>query len=122
MTVEKIKVRFNEDNLSIGDLEDFEDAAGVPLFTALKPVPIRDAEGNVEKDEKGRPVSEVNLSAKALKALVWIVLRDERPGFSLEDARNIKVTALELVESEDATDSGNDEAAPVEAAPVLEAV
>lgn len=109
MAVEKIEIRFNEDDLTIGDLEDFETVAGASLFDALKPVPVRDEEGNVVKDEKGRPVAETQLSAVALKALVWIVLRQERPGFTLDDARNIKVTALELVTSDDDADAaGND--------------
>lgn len=117
MSVEKIAIRFDEDNLTIGDLEDFEDAVGVGLFEALSPKTVMGPDGKAERDEKGRPVKEVSLTAKALKALVWIVLRGERPGFSLDDARNIKVTALEMVESPDADAEGND----VDAAPETDA-
>lgn len=107
---EKIAIRFDEDNLTLGDLEDFEDVTGVGMFDALKPVTVRDAEGAIVRDDDGRPVQEVSLTAKALKALVWIVLRSERPGFTLDDARNIKVTEFELVGSDDDESEGNDEA------------
>lgn len=109
MSVEKINIRFDEDNLTLGDLEDFEDAAGVPLFDALKPVPTFDDEGEKVRDEKGRPVMEVKMSAKTLKALVWIVLRAEREGFTLDDARNVKVAALEMVGDESGEGQGNDD-------------
>ena len=113
--MEKVTIKFDEDNLTLGDLEDFEDTVGVGLFEALKPVTVIGEDGKPERDEKGAPVQEVNLTAKALKALVWIVLRAERPNFTLEDARNVKVTALEIVaKDEDEADSGNDEAAPVD--------
>ena len=107
MSVEKINIRFDEDNLTIGDLEDFEDAVGVPLFDALKQVRQYDDEGNLVTDERGRPVMAVNLTAKAMKGLVWITLRQERPGFSLDDARSVKVTALEWVAAEDGSDEEN---------------
>lgn len=103
--MEKVNIKFDEDALTLGDLEDFEDVTGVELFEALKPVPVKDEDGKPVRDEKGRPVQSVQLSAKSLKALVWIVLRAERPGFSLDDARNIKVAALEITDS---GDEGND--------------
>lgn len=111
--MEKVNIKFDEDNLTLGDLEDFEDATGVELFDALKPVTVKDDDGKPVRDEKGRPVQEVQLSAKSLKALVWIVLRAERPGFSLDDARNIKVAALEIVDAGDESE-GNDGGESVE--------
>lgn len=106
MAVEKINIRFDEDELTLGDLEDFEDATGQALFDAIKPVVVRDDEGNVVTDERGRPEKAVKISAKAMKALVWIVLRAERPGFTLDDARAIKVTALEMVDNSESEGNG----------------
>jgi hypothetical protein len=120
MAVEKINIRFDEDELTLGDLEDFEDTVGVPLFEALKPKPVLDEDGNKVTDEKGRPQMGVELSAKALKGLVWIVLRQERPGFTLEDARNVKVAALEIVGKDDEEEEAPgplDVAAPESAEP-----
>lgn len=94
------KLVFNENELTIGDLEDFEDAIGVPLAEALKPVSVRDEEGNLVRDEKGRPVQEVQMSARVLKGLVWIASRQENPEFTLADARNVKVTELDIIRAD----------------------
>lgn len=95
------KVVFDENRLTIGDLEDFEDAVGAPLFEALKPSKVYDENGKVERDEDGRPKEEMNLSAKVLKAIVWIANRQENPEFTLADARNVRVTELDIIEADD---------------------
>lgn len=106
---EKINLKIDENDLTLGDLEDFEDAVGVSLMDALKQTPIKDPEtGEVVRDEKGRAQMQVNVSAKALKGLVWITQRRENPEFSLEDARNVRVAAIELAEA-DADAEGNGE-------------
>lgn len=108
MAAEKVVLKVDPDALTIGDLEDFEDVVGASLFDALQPVPTRDEDGSVVRDEKGRPVTEVKVTAKALKALIWITQRVDRPDFTLQDARNVRVTSLEIVD--DAADpEGNDE-------------
>jgi hypothetical protein len=96
--VEKFVLRINENDWTIGDLEDFEQVAGVSFIEALQPKPLRDAEGNRVMDEKGRPQSEVSFNPTVLKALIWITKRREVPGFTVEDARNVKVTGLEVAE------------------------
>lgn len=90
----------NPDEFTIGDLEDFEDVAGMSFGAAVKSTPALDDEGNKTFDEKGRPLTETNIAAKSLKALVWIVKRHDIPGFTVEDARAVKINALEIVESE----------------------
>lgn len=115
------KLIFDESNITIGDLEDFEDAIGIPLQDALKTEKVRDADGKIvrhdnaetcydagcpdECPEAGRPLEEMNLSAKVMKGLVWIVGRQADPNYSLEDARSVRVTELEIVDSE--ADSGS---------------
>lgn len=96
-TPETVALRVDPDALTIGDLEDFEDVVGLPLYDALQPKPVRDANGRKLLDEKGRPEMQTQISTKALKALIWITQRMEKPGFSLDDARAVKVSALELV-------------------------
>ena len=119
------KLVFNENDLTIGDMEDFEDAVGVPLTEALKPVKVRDDEGNLVRHscaesgcdesckDNGRPEETVNMTAKVLKALIWIASRQDNPDFTLEDARNVKVTELDIVrrddESEDSDPKGDSE-------------
>lgn len=97
MALEKFTLRIDENEFTIGDLEDFEDVAGVSFMDALKPVPVLDDEGKPVFDEKGRRETTVNFSPTSLKALVWITKRREVPGFSVEDARNVRVAAMEIV-------------------------
>ncbi|MFB7185206.1 hypothetical protein ACFCZT_07780 [Streptomyces sp. NPDC056230] len=105
---DSIALRIDPDSLTIGDLEDFEDVVGKPLYEALAPRPVIGPDGKKVLDEKGRPELETQVSTRSLKALIWISQRAITPGFSLEDARNVKVSALELV-APDSDGSGNGE-------------
>lgn len=97
MAIEKFTLRIDENDFTIGDLEDFEEVAGIPFIEALTPVPVLDAEGNKVFGEDGRPETGVKFSPSALKALVWITKRREVPSFTVEEARNVRVAALEIV-------------------------
>lgn len=103
---ETVALRIDPDVLTIGDLEDFEDVVGVALYDALKPKPVLE-DGKKVLDDSGRPVLETQISTKALKALIWITQRVEKPEFTLEDARRVRVSALELVGVDD--EQGNDD-------------
>lgn len=98
------KLIFNENDLTIGDLEDFEDAVGIELTEALKPTTVKGEDGKPVRDDDGRPVQAVDITAKVLKGLVWIANRHDNPDFTLEDARNVKVTDLEIVRADDESD------------------
>ncbi|MCB5179508.1 hypothetical protein [Streptomyces antimicrobicus] len=98
---ETVSLRVDPDVLTIGDLEDFEEVVGAPIYDVLSPRPVIGPDGKKVLDEKGRPELETKIPTKALKALIWITQRAEKPGFSLDDARNVRVSALELVASED---------------------
>lgn len=106
---DKVALRIDPDALTIGDLEDFEDVTGASLFDAIKPVQVRDEDGEIVRDEKGRPETEVKLTAKALKALIWIMKRIDQPDFSIEDARNVRVTSLEILGDDEPESEGNGE-------------
>lgn len=100
------KFTFDENQLTIGDLEDFEDAVGKELHEALKPHPVRDENGDVVRNEEtGRPEQEVRVGAKVLKALVWIMKRHEDESFSIEDARKVRVTELDIVRLNEGDDN-----------------
>lgn len=96
MSDEKFILRVDENEFTIGDLEDFEDTVGDSLVNVLRPKAVLDDEGNKTFDESGRPVSQVEIPLKALKALIWVIKRREVVGFSLEDARNVRVSALDI--------------------------
>lgn len=99
----------NVDDLTIGDLEDFQEITGSPFDKALRPVVVLDDDGEKVFDEKGRPVKEVEFNPTVLKALVYISKRRDNPEFTLEDARNIKVADFAL-------EGGDEEADPTSAA------
>lgn len=105
---DKVSVRLNPDDLTLGDLEDFEEVTGKSLEQALKPVKQYDDEGQLIVDERGRPILSPNISTRTLVAIVWIVNRKIRPGFTLADARAVKVDELEIEVDADADGEGND--------------
>lgn len=107
---ETFAIRLDPDALTIGDLEDFEEGVGETLQEALKPIPVYelDEDGEPKRDpdtnakvrkigDDGHPEMTAKVSNKALKYLVWILKRAETPGFSLDDARAVRVSTLELV-------------------------
>lgn len=97
-----MKFSIDPDGFTLGDMEDFEEVTGKTLQSALKPVPIFDEEtGERAKDEKGRPLSAADVTAKVLTALVWLSARADNPDLTLADARKIKVTELVFEDSED---------------------
>lgn len=102
------KLVFDENNLTIGDLEDFEEVTGLELQEALKPVALKDDEGNVVRDDEGRPEMTVKIKPKILKALVWIANRHDNAEFSLKDARAVKVTELEIIRQSDDDETGQE--------------
>ncbi|MFD3464805.1 hypothetical protein ACFWWM_00255 [Streptomyces sp. NPDC058682] len=104
---ETVALRIDPDVLTIGDLEDFEDVVGAPIYDALSPRPVIGPDGKKVLDEQGRPELQTQITTKALKALIWITQRADNPEFSLQDARNVRVSALELVGA--AEGQGNDE-------------
>lgn len=62
------------ENLTLGDIEDFEAASGVPM-AALQ-------DGGT-------------LPFRAVVALVWVIHRQEQPTFTLDDARRLRMADLE---------------------------
>lgn len=65
------------DQLTLGDIEDIEQYAGLPISD----------------------IAEVNKpgTSKLRTALVWIVKRKTIPGFSIEDARNLPTTEMNAI-------------------------
>lgn len=62
------------ENLTLGDIEDFEAASGVPMSTL--------------KDGGTLPF-------RAVVALVWVIRRQDQPDFTLDDARRLRMADLE---------------------------
>lgn len=77
-----MKINLNPNDLTFGDLEDFETLTGQALMDTFDKV----SDGG---DLKG-------LSAKAVIGLLWICGRQQNPDFTLDDAKKVKLTELEV--------------------------
>lgn len=73
------KIKIEVDDLTIGDLETIEEIAGEPA---------------------GRVFSQ-DFSAKVLKALIFVVKRQENPDYTLEEASQVRFGDIDLVTDED---------------------
>ena len=69
-------IEFNFDDLTFGDLEKLEEAAGRPAGQII---------ADYEKDL---------LTVKDMIALIYVIKSMTDPDFTLDDARSIKLTAL----------------------------
>ncbi|BEP14816.1 hypothetical protein acdb102_31270 [Acidothermaceae bacterium B102] len=94
------KLTVNYDDMTIGDLEDFEQLTGSTWEEAFAPKLVLDEQGNKVFDDKGRPVKSAHVSATVLKVLVYISERRDHPDFTIDDARNTKIREIEFVEGE----------------------
>lgn len=101
-----MELKLNPDDLTLGDLEDFEEYVGKPVDEVVKPVPALDEDGNRKFDDKGRPEMTMKVPTKAVICLVWLVQRKDNPAFTIGDARNVKVSSLVLAETPEG-DQGN---------------
>lgn len=69
-------LKFDPEDLTIGEMEDLEQAAG-KSFGEI----IRDFRTDM-------------FSVSTIKAIVWVVKRRDDPGFTLEQAREVKASLL----------------------------
>ena len=89
-----MKLRIDPDVLTLGDLEDFESAAGVDLLATLGRI---DAASGM-----------AGLGIKTVVALVWICMRSDQPDFTLDDARKVRLAEIEVEVGEPDPTSGGD--------------
>lgn len=102
MATETVDIKLNPDDLTLGDLEDFEELVGKPIDEVVKPVPVTDEFGARVFDAKGRPEMTVKVPTKAVIALVWLSQRRDNPEFTLADARKVRVGSLVMTETNEA--------------------
>lgn len=98
---ERKKLKFNQANMTLGDLEDFEEITGRSFNSAMKQVPVLDpVTGQPMRDPdpeaKGRPLTTMEMSMKGMVALVYIAMKKDDPTFTIEDARALKLTEFEM--------------------------
>lgn len=92
------KLRFDPDELTLGELEEFEGATGRPLSEVMSEQPVLGADGKPVRDKRGRPVQQVRMRMTEVIALMWLIRRRDEPAFTLDDARGLKVADLNELE------------------------
>ncbi len=95
------KIKLSMDDLTLGDMELFEEATGEDIMEVLKPVPVIDPVTKMPvKDPdpaaKGRPLMETKVSAKAFIGLVYIAMRRDNPALTVADVKAMKLNDLDL--------------------------
>lgn len=118
--VQRKKIKFNQGNMTLGDLEDFEEITGKTFSQAMKQTPVIDPETgkpvrDPDPEAKGRPLMQAEMSMKGLVAIVYLAMRKEDPNFTLEEARKLKLSDFEIDMSDPEagkSDSGQDSSAP----------
>lgn len=110
---EKIKVSMDMDDLTFGELEDFEVATGLVMSEAVRSDIVRDKEGRPvpdPDDEKGRPLREVKMGVKAMMGMVYLALKRTNPETSFEDIRQMKMSEVDFEVQESGDEEGNSDA------------
>lgn len=92
-----IELNFDPEQLTIGQMEQLEDATGMQLDVLTK------------------QMQEGKFSAKVLKAVVWMLMSADDPSFTIEDAAKVKIGVL-AVAAGSVTDVPPDQAAAGDAA------
>jgi hypothetical protein len=103
------KVSLNMDDLTLGDLEDFEKITGLDLMQALTPKPVLDpATGKTVPDpdpaKKGRPLMAAQIPTKALTGMIFLSIRADNPDITYDEVKRMRDIDFEVVETVDDAD------------------
>lgn len=94
------KLKLSMDDLTLGDMELFEDATGKDMMDVLKPRPVIDEEtGRPMKDPddpKGRPLMAAQVTSKAFIGLVFIAMRRENPDLTIADVKAMTLSSIDF--------------------------
>lgn len=85
-----MKIQFDVEALTYGDMEDFESATGEGLLAVI---------GAIKADDDGN-LDMSGLKMSTLVSLIWILGRAQNPEFTRDDARKVRLDELELTEPE----------------------
>jgi len=86
----------NPEDLTLGEMEEFEELSGRPLAKMLQGDIVKGEDGRPMLGKDGKPLREIDPRVKDMIALVFLAKRRENPDFTIEDARGIKVSELQI--------------------------
>jgi len=97
---EKMKIDLDQDQMTLGDLETFEEVTGMTFSSALKKVPVIGPDGVQEKDPdpaaKGAGLFRIEMASKGLLAMVYISLKRDNPDVTMEYVRSLKLGEIDF--------------------------
>jgi hypothetical protein len=96
VTVQGEVLQLDPDDLTLGEMEEFEELSGRPLAKMMQGEIVRDEEDQPLRDARGKVVREVDPRVRDVIALVFLAKRRENPDYTLDDARKVKVSELKL--------------------------
>lgn len=97
----KRKISLNENDMTLGDMEEFEDITGMSFSDAIKRVKVIDPETGMQMTDpdpaaKGAGLWENVMSMKGLVAMLYLTLRKEEPSITLADVRKMNFGEFEM--------------------------
>jgi hypothetical protein len=104
----KKRISISEDDMTLGDMEDFEEITGKSFSDSMRRVKVIDPDTGMQKPDpdpaaKGKGLWSYEMSMKGLTAIVYISLRKENPSITLDEVRAMKLDELDLAAAEDPT-------------------
>lgn len=81
-----MKLQIDPARMTLRDMEDMEAVTGQPIGAFLERFQGR----------RGEEVSLADFPAKMITAMVWVFGRKEEPGFTLDEARDLALTELDI--------------------------
>lgn len=100
VSVQGSVLTLDPDDLTLGEMEEFEDLAGRPLSKMMQGDVVLDEDGTPRRDARGKVLRELDPRVKDIIALVFLAKRRADPDFTLDDARKVKVSELQLGNSD----------------------
>jgi hypothetical protein len=110
---EKLKVSMDMDDMTFGELEEFENVTGLVMSDAVRSEIVRDKDGRPvpdPDDDKGRPLKQVKMGVKAMMGMVYLAMKRQNPTVTFDEIRTMKMTDIDFEVSEGDDDSGNSDA------------
>lgn len=94
------QLQFDPDAWTLGDMESFEDLTGLTIQEAFTEATVKNSASEPELDNRGRPVKRIRMSAKVMVAVVFIEKRRQDGAFTLDQARETKISEFVLTSGE----------------------
>jgi len=109
-TPEKVrkKISFGEADMTLGDMEEFEEITGKSFSEAMRRVKVIDPETGTQAidpdpEAKGKGLWSYQMSMKGIGAVIYMALKKEDPSITMDQVRKMHLDDFELESKSDPT-------------------